>query len=410
MTTPEQDLFTYNYFGVDGNGNEVSGHLQARSSDEVSRELQSKGITVYSLTNVSLELKSSAAIRGVSARDVMIFTRQLAELVKADLPLSESLRSLSRDLRKKSVARLLADIAADIEGGKSLSDAFERRGNVFPEFYIQLIRAGEASGTLAPVLEQISSYSESFIYVKTKVRDCLIYPFFLSTFIMGLHFLLYSKIITGFKEMYSEFEIELPQVTRFFMGEAVPYLGNLVLSPAFILSVLCFFFCLAGLASPLGGEALFGRIKLHIPFYGAIFRHTAVSFFAKSLGLLLERKFSLPDALRLVSRSSPNRILRKLCKRAASDTEAGRTLSDCIDYFNFFPYTVRWLITVAEKRGRLPQELKRIAENHEKQSVMAAERFAQIFEIALILLMAALVAFLIISLFLPLIQLMRGIK
>ena len=410
MTTPDQNLFTYNYFGVDNNGNEVSGHLQARSSDEVSRELHGRGITVYSLTNVSLELKGSAAIRGVSARDVMIFTRQLAELVKADLPLSDSLRSLSKDLRKKSVVKLLADIAADIDGGKSLSDAFERRGNVFPEFYIQLIRAGEASGTLAPVLEQISSYSESFIYVKTKVRDCLIYPFFLSTFIIALHFLLYSKIITGFKEMYTEFDIMLPAVTLFFMGEAVPYLGNMILSPAFILSVLCFIFCLAGLVSPLGGEALFGRIKLYIPFYGAIFRHTAVSFFAKSLGLLLERNFSLPDALRLVSRSSPNRILRKLCKKAASDTEAGHTLSDCIDHFNFFPYTVRWLITVAEKRGRLPQELKRIAENHEKQSVVAAERFAQIFEIALILLMAALVAFLIISLFLPLIQLMKGIK
>jgi general secretion pathway protein F len=410
MESPQENRFLFKYFGVDKQGAQVSGTEEARSSEELSRELAERGITAYSLTNVSVDLKKTARLTGITSRDLAEFTRLLSELVRADLPLSASLRTLAKDLRKKSLVTLLEEMAAEVDKGSSLAEAAETRRGIFPEFYIEAIRAGEASGNLAPVLEQISSYSESLTHIKTKVVDSLIYPLFLSAFVIILHIFLYSKIISDFREIIEEFDIVLPDATKLVIGGAIPYLGNLVFSPAFILALLCFVFCLVGLIRPLGGETLLGRMKFFIPFYGTIFRYGAVSFFSNSLGILLDRKVPLPDALRLTGHASPSRTVGDFCLQAADETEKGNSLSDAIESFNVFPYRVRWLIGVAEKRGRLPQELMRLAKDYEHHSVVAAARFAQIFEIALIIFTAILVVFVVMSLFLPLIELMKGIK
>ena len=351
-------------------------------------------------------VKPIEKITGISPQDVMILTRQLSQFVRAGVPLSDGLRSLSKELSKRSVAALLEDIAADIEGGGSLSTAFERHRNIFPEFYIELIRPAESGGTLAPVLEHISSCSKNLSRMRTKIRNILIYPFFLSVFIIVLHFFIRLKVLPGFKETYEEFEIHIPVTARFFMADSIPWIGNLVFSPAFILAAVCFIFCIAGFMRP----STLSRIRLFVPFCGPICRYAAVASFADSLGILLEGNTPLLEALHLVARSSSNKILKKLCNIAAEKAKSGKTLSESIDSSYIFPHALGRLIATAEKRGRLPSELKAIASGYRQRSAVAAERFAQILEIALIIFTTTFLGGLMASLLLPLVQMIEALK
>ncbi len=261
------------------------------------------------------------------------------------------------------------------------------------------------------MLDSLADHFEKLHSMKKEIRDAFIYPCIVSIAMLAVFLLASFFLWREAAKFYEEFGLTyLPWSTILFgVGEGIvlPVLHRSVL---FWLLLIIFLASLSGVVFPLGGDRLLGRLKFSLPLYGAVFRNTATASFCRGLGILLEKRLPLADALRLVGNASPSRMVRRLSLAAAKESASGKPFSEVVETFEIFPRTVRWLISVAEKRGNLAEELQHLGGRYAEKAPRAAARFAHAFEILLIIVMGSAASLLIFSIFLPLISLIRQLS
>ena len=396
----------FHYRATDAGGHIVQGTLEAREERLVVLHLQQGGLIPL---RIGLEEKVTGweggllqrRSRRVPAREVVHFTQELAALLKAGLPLDRSLQALLEVTSRPAMKAILTQILRDLQGGKTLADALGRH-RIFSHLYTSLIEAGETGGFLEEALARLSDYLKRVSEFRSYLITALIYPMILAG-VGGLSMILMLLyVVPRFEAFFKEMGQTLYWSTSFLLGlsrafRSYWWLGGLLLA--------LFVFILVRLVRTPQGQLALDRLKIKAPFLGDLNRRVAAAFFAKTLGTLLHNGVPLVPSLKVVISSVNNRYLSQSLDGVLANVEKGQQLSGLLKKVGVFPELFLQMVGIGEETGHLADMLLTSAESLENDARVAVQRLMALLEPVLILVTALVVAFIIVSLLLPILNL-----
>ncbi len=343
--------------------------------------------------------KSSARIK---PKDLAIFTRQLGVMINAGLPLVQSLEILASNQTKQSFAGVLTGVRSTVEGGSTLSNAFQQYPRVFDQLYCNMIAAGESGGILDGVLTRLSGYIEKAVKLRRAVRSALIYPVSVVTIAVGIMVLLLWKVVPIFATLFVGLGVSLPLPTRMVIA-----LSDMVAKTAWIL-IVCVVAAVYGLKrchrTPRGRLIIDGVI-LKLPVLGLLMRKIAVARFSRTLGTLITSGVPMMEAMDITARTSGNAVIEEAILKVRKAVGEGRTIVDPLREIGVFPNMVVQMIGVGEQTGALDSMLQKVADFYEEEVDSAVADLLTAMEPMIILLLGVMIGGVVISMYLPLFSL-----
>lgn len=330
----------------------------------------------------------------ISGKDVMIFTQDLSALLEAGLPVDRALAILADVTEKKRFKTIIAGMLASVQGGAYLSDALAKNPLVFSDFFVNMVRAGEAGGVLEDVLTRLGVYLESSQDLQDFIKSALVYPVFLVCVSGVSIIILITYVIPKFAFIFAD------------MGATIPFSSRLLLEGSELLRR--YWWILFGAISLVGfgfhryqntekGRMAIDRLKLRLPIIGELVKKAEVARFARTLGTLIRSGVPILQGIDLVRKVLANQTISESMIQVHTRVKAGDRLAKTLEHVGVFPSLALQMITVGEETGRLEEMLLRVADNYEKTLRNLVKRFISLLEPALILIMAVVVGFIVIS-------------
>lgn len=394
---------TYLYRATNSSGKVVNGSLDAEGEKSVVSELQRMGLIPIRISlskgnggrfNFDVSGRILSIFKGVSNRDVMVFTQDLATLLQSGLPVDRTLSILIDAAEKEKMKEVVHDILRTVQGGGYLSDALAKHPRLFSRFYVNMVRAGEVGGVLEAVLARLGDFLESSQDLKDYIKSAMVYPIFLVG-VGGLSIIiLLTFVIPKFSVMFADMGQAIPLSTRFLLGFSEvlrTYWWAMVIAMGGI-----FFFIRRYLNTPAGRLKL-DRSKMNLPIAGELVRKAEVARFARTLGTLTKSGVPILQALLLVKDIMGNRVIARSLETVYERVKEGERLSKPLSDSRIFPSLAIQMITVGEETGKLDAMLLRVAENYEKMVRDLVKRLISFLEPAMILAMGLVVGFVVIS-------------
>jgi type IV pilus assembly protein PilC len=405
-------MATYTYSAVDHSGNRLTGTLEVGCRDDVVRFLQEKNLIITKITDSSTVINRKKSIipsipRSINTSDIMIFTRELATMINAGLPIVESLYVLSEDIENPTLQSAVRDLGSSVIGGMHLSEAMEKHPRIFNSLYVNLIRVGERSGGFEKIMNHLADYLEASEVIRKRVQSSMYYPIAILVFAALIVTVLFVLVVPRFAEIYKDFQQTLPPITVFFfnlstfMERWFPLMTGLSLVLVLVLQMLT-------RKGP--GKLLFDTIKLKVPVFGSLVRKIVVARFSRTLALLYANGIPILESLELVARSSGNKRVENAILSAGEEVMEGSRITDTLVKSGLFPNMVIHMIDVGERTGQLPDMLNKIAEFYDVQVRTAIEGLIPLIEPVLLVFLGAMVAFIAVAMLLPIFQLPNMIK
>jgi len=403
-------MATFLFKAIDAQGREVADTLVAQDRASAIELLFER-----SLSPVSVQRQDEGPAEGtlsrstrVSKNEVEAFTRQLANLLAAGVPLSRALSILSREAAKPAAARLWATVHDQVSGGMALADALAQHPRAFPPVYVAMVRAGETGGFLDVVLEQIATFRAREQDLKEKVTSAMLYPAILSVLATGILVFLLIYFIPRFSTMFSEYGGSLPGLTKAIVAiseAAVRYWFVLVLVVVLIV------FVVQRTTATEEGRRVRERLMLRMPLMGRAVARFALVRFCRMLGTLVGAGVPLIAALRVAKEAIGNQVLADTVEDAIDDVQRGTPLARSLEGCRvLFPASVIEMVSVAEESGGLDKELIRLAGAYEQELDRYLKMLVAMAEPALLFLMAALVGTIVIGMILPIFNMQELIR
>ncbi len=398
----------FHYRATDPGGNVVSGTLEAREERLVVQHLQQGGLIPL---RISQKRDEAAGAKGgwltlsrrtrVPLKDVVHFTQELAALLKAGLPLDRSLKALQEVTSRPAMKEILAQVLRDLQGGKTLSDALSRH-KIFSGLYIHLVEAGETGGFLDEALERLGDYLKTVSEFRSYLLTALIYPIILAGVGSLSLILMLLYVVPRFEDFFKEMGQNLYWSTSFLLAlsrgfRSYWWAAGLLVALAALAVVR--------LARSPKGQMTLDRFKMTAPLVGDLSRRVAAAFFAKTLGTLLNNGVPMVVSLRVVISSVANRFLAKSLTGVLANVEKGQQLSVLLKKVGMFPELFLQMVAIGEETGHLADMLLSAALSLENDARTAVRRLMALLEPVLILATAVVVAFIIVSLMLPILNL-----
>jgi general secretion pathway protein F len=367
----------YEYRALDIRGKSLKGIIDAESVFAARQRLRETNIFPVNLKETSVEEKNKvstsrsigAFFNRVSLQEVSVMTRQLATLLGAGLPLVPSLTALISQTKNPRLKKTLAQIKEEVNEGNSLAWSISHHPGIFSTFYINMVRAGEASGALDIVLERLADFNESQQALRGKIKAALAYPIFM--FLVGsiVLFFLTTFIVPKITGIFSEMHQTLPGITIFLIS-ITGFLKSFW--PAIVLIVIGSFIGLRYMfAKTLRGQYLWDKIKLKMPLFGSLTHKMAVARFSRTLGTLLESGVPMLTALSIVKNVVNNRLIADSIAETSRDVEEGQNLSATLSRSRLFPPIVTQMISAGEQSGTLETMFYKIADSLENDDIHA---------------------------------------
>jgi len=388
---------TYQYTAKDKNGNSIIGVLDGNSESEVVEVLHKKELMV-----VSVKLVKKKIFRGrekkIKLDDLVIFSRQLATLIDAGIPLVQSLGILQEQIENKHLKSVVIIVCQDIEAGKSFCEALAKHPQVFSELFVNMARAGETSGRLNEILDRLASYLEKTASLVRKIRAALIYPAVLVGMTILITGFLLLKVVPIFKGIFESIGGQLPLPTRVLIGVS-NLLAQYFLLLVGLLVILGFLF--KRYISTQRGRYNFDFQKLKVPVLGPLFHKVALVRFSRTLSTLVSSGVAILNALEIVGKTSGNKVVEEAvmdCYKAVRD---GESISGHLTRSGIFPPIVRRMIAVGEQTGQLEKMLSKIADFYDEQVDAAVSAITSLLEPIVIVFLGVVIGGIVISLFLP---------
>jgi type IV pilus assembly protein PilC len=386
-------------------GQIVEGVYSAESESRLRHDFEERGMYVLSLhpkgalRGVSLRLPRRSA---VPTRELLVFNQQLATLLKAGMPLVQSLDLLKQRVQSPIFKAVLADVHERVRSGSALSDAFAAHGEMFPSVYTASLLAGERSGSLDTVLRRFVEYTKVITTVKRKTLSALIYPAILVTLAVVLVGIIVLRVVPSFSDFYSTFDAELPTSTKIIVGVSDLVRGQLL-------------FLVLGLGAAILGVAIwlrqpgqrvrFDRLLLGVPVVGDVVRKFATSQMARTLGTLLGGGLPLVNALEIAARSVGNQHIARELDIVGSRVREGASFAAALQARGTFPDVAVKMTEVGESTGALQEMLNAVADFYDEEIATNMERFVTLIEPVLLVVMGVVIAALLLALYMPLFQL-----
>jgi type IV pilus assembly protein PilC len=427
----------YNYVAMDSRGKETKGTLEVGSQNEAISRLKEMGYFPTKVVEIDKGKDKSAKdkpkpgakpeeakkgkksilqfqikIPGLSGKVkpkiLTTFTRQLATLVDAGLPLLRGLRVLERQERNVVLKEIIGKLGSSIEGGSTFSEGLAQHPKVFNRLYVNMVKAGELGGVLEVVLNRLSEFMEKAQKIKGKVVAAMFYPSAVMFVAVSILAVLMVWVVPKFKEIFAEM-LEgkpLPAFTDFVLKISDTIANNFLLT---IAGVVATFILFRLFIRTKVGRKLFDRLKLNLPVFGPVISKVAISRFTRTLGTLIGSGVPILQALTIVKETSGNVIVAEAVAAVHESVKEGETITAPLEASNVFPPMVISMVDVGEQTGALPEMLMKIADNYDDEVDNAVSAMTSLLEPIMIVFLAVIVGSIVIALFLPLISLIEGV-
>ncbi len=387
------------------NGEIVEGVYAAENEARLRHDLEEKGLFVLSLqprhaiAGLAFHLPQR---RAVNTREFLVFNQELATLLKAGMPLVQSLDLLKRRVTSPTFREVLTDVHEKVRSGTALSDAFAAHGDLFPRVYTASLLAGERSGNLDAVLRRYVEYTKIVATVKRKTVSALVYPAILVTLAIGLVSIIVLKVVPAFSDFYSSFGAQLPLVTRIIVKVSeVARTQFLLIVAALALGAVAVF---AWVKRP-GQKARFDRVLLSLPMLGQVARKFATSQMSRTLATLLGGGLPLVNALDIAARSVGNQYMAGQLDIVSARVREGESFAAALEARRAFPEVAVKMAEVGESTGALQEMLNTVADFYDEEISTTMDRFITLVEPVLLVFMGLVIAGLLLALYMPLFQL-----
>ncbi|MBI5739478.1 MAG: type II secretion system F family protein [Nitrospirae bacterium] len=390
---------TYYYEATTRDGNIVTGTLEVASERLAVDRIQDMGYFPLKISksvrreNYFSLLLSSVKNR-ITTKDVAIFTYQTGVLLEAGFTLDKSLSILTELTEKDSMKELIRDILSQIKGGRSFSDSLLKYPSVFPLFYVNMIKAGEAGGFLESTISRMTDYLENSEKLREEVRSALIYPLILSFVGGAAVVVLLTFVVPQFSKIFTDMGRDLPLPTVILLavsGALVKYWWALVLLTGVGV------FTIKRYVDSEEGRRKWDGMKFSLPIFGKLFRETAVSRFARTLGTLLGSGVPILNALQIVKGTLGSDKISEIISSVRESVRKGRGLSEPLRNSNIIPPLAVHMVTVGEETGKLDEMLIKIADRFDLEVRTTVKRLLSMLEPALILIMGLMVGFIVVA-------------
>jgi type IV pilus assembly protein PilC len=389
---------------VTASGEIVEGTYAAESEARLRHEFDNQGLHVLSLRKRGL-LSGAVGLpqrRRLPRHEFLVFNQEFATLLKAGMPLVQSLDLLRQQVTNPSFKSVLDDVHEKVRGGMALSDAFGDHGDLFPRVYTASLLAGERSGNLDAILRRYVSYEKIVDTVKRKTISALVYPIILIVLAVGLVGLIVLKVVPAFSDFYASFDAELPMSTRLIVNVSNVLQAQFGLVVA-VLAITGAAFA-AWVRQP-GQRARFDRAVLALPWVGPTIRKFTTAQMARTLATLLGGGIPLVNALEVTARSVSNRYMARELDAVTQRVREGQGLAPSLAARAVVPDVALKMVEVGESTGSLQDMLTSLADFYDEEVETSVSRFVTLIEPALLVVMGIVIAGLVLSLYMPLFRL-----
>lgn len=384
----------FSWSGKDKNGKVIQGDLRAKTDAIVSATLRRQGIT-----NIKVKKKTKGGGQRITEKDITLFTRQLATMMKAGVPLLQSFDIVSKGAANPTLAKLIQDIRMDVETGTSLSQAFRKFPIYFDSLFCNLINAGEQAGILEDLLSRLAVYKEKTLALKGKIKSAMVYP----ASILGVAFLVTTvimlKVIPAFKEIFSTFGADLPAATliviaisNFFVNYWWLIFGSL------FGGIYAFFYTLKR------SESLKRSVDitlLKIPVIGSLVRKATIARWTRTLATMFTAGVPLVDSLESVAGASGNAVYFDATKKIQTEVNTGTSLTTAMQNSGVFPNMTIQMVSIGEESGSLSQMLEKVADFYEQEVDDAVAGLSSLMEPVIMVILGVVIGGLVIAMYLP---------
>ena len=396
-------LKTYKWQGIDRKGNKIKGKIEAKDLNFARATLRRQEIRPSRIKEVSPPLFAFARSKSVSEKDISFFTRQLATMLEAGVPLVTSLDIIGRGHKNPELTKLMDSLRVALEGGTSLSAALAQHPKHFDNLFVNLVAAGELSGTLDDVLVKIADYKEKTLALKGKVKRAMIYPsaIIIAAFVVTLILLLY--VIPVFEELFQSVNTELPALTQWVieMSHAVANTGWMIL-----FAIIFIVFILLRLWKKSEKfQRRVGKLVLHLPVLGKIMHNAALARYARTLTTTFGAGVPIIESLMSVAATSGNALFSDAVLRMREGITAGQALNFTMLQEPLFPPLIQQMTTIGEESGSLEHMMDKAADYYEAEVDAAVEILTTLMEPIIIVVIGIIVGTLVISMYLPIFHL-----
>ncbi|HEY0990753.1 MAG TPA: type II secretion system F family protein [Kofleriaceae bacterium] len=388
-------------------GEKRRGTIDAETAAQVEARLRGDGLTVERVKKEAAQIQITFG-SGVGHKDLQIFTRQLATMIDAGLPLVQCLDILAAQTPNKVFARILSQVKSAVEQGATFSDALRRHPRVFDDLYVNLVAAGEVGGILDTILNRLAIYIEKAVKLRSQIKSAMFYPVGILVVAIGVIAVMLIKVIPTFENMYKEMgHAELPAATKFVINISHGFVSKWYLYFGTLFGVV---FGSAAMRRTDGGKEIFDRMLLRLPVIGPTLRKIVVARFTRTLGTLLTSGVPILDALDICARTAGNKVVEQGIMKARDKIAEGHDMAGPLADSRVFPTMVVQMIGVGEQTGAMDQMLQKIADFYEEEVDAAVSALTSLIEPVMMAFLGVVVGGLIIAMYLPIFKLAGNIQ
>jgi len=393
--------------GKNREGKAVAGERMADSKDAVMALLRREQILVSSVKEKGKEVAVPKLGGGVPAKALAVFVRQFSVMIDAGLPLVQCLEILGTQQDNKTFAKILQQTRMDVEGGSTLADAMRKHPKAFDDLFVNMIAAGEAGGILDTILKRLATYIEKAVKLKSQVKGAMVYPVAVISIAGIVVAVILWKVIPTFAAMFEGLGAQLPLPTRIVIAMSNWFVRAL---PFAIILVVAGVFAFKRYYATYGGRRVVDRTILKLPILGIIMQKIAVARFCRTLATLISSGVPILDGLEITARTAGNAIIEDAIMAVRKGVEGGLTLAQPLKESGVFPPMVVQMIGVGEQTGALDAMLSKIADFYEEEVDQAVANLLTLMEPVMILFLGVTVGGIVISMYLPLFDLISKLS
>lgn len=387
----------FEYIAKDKSGSTVTGILEGGSENEINDILHKRDLIIISIKQTKSKIVKSKG-KKVKLEELVIFSRQLATMIDAGIPLVQALNILSEQIENVNFKQVIISVYKDLQGGVNFCEAISKYPNIFSDLFVNMTRAGEVSGKLDDVLDRLAIYLEKTSSLNRKVRSSLVYPAVVVTMAILITTLLLVKVVPTFKNIFDTLGGRLPLPTQILIGVSEAFRRYfLVVAGIFVLTVIV----LKKYISTEKGRFNFDVFKLKVPVIGQLFRKVAIAKFSRTFATLIKSGVVVLNALEIVAKTSGNKLIEKSVLAGRETVRSGELISETFLKNKVFPPMVCRMIGVGEQTGQLEKMLSKIADFYDEQVDAAVSGLTSLIEPMVIAFLGIIIGGIVISLFLP---------
>jgi type IV pilus assembly protein PilC len=393
-------VFTWE--GKTRQGSVQKGEISANTKEDVLALLRKQNIQPINVVAKPKEIKLSFGAPKVKDKDIVIFTRQLATMIDAGLPLVQCLDILGAQTENKTLAKTVNQVRSDVESGATFADALKKHPKIFDNLYCNMVAAGEAGGILDTILGRLAAFMEKFAKIKGQIKSAMIYPSVILFVAVSVVALLMVVVVPMLANIFVEAKMQLPLPTRIVMAISnfLKSWGGLVL----LFVIIGFFVGLQQFRKTEKGLRTTDAIALKIPVAGSLIQRVAVAKFTRTLGTLLTSGVPILEGLLIVSRTAGNKVVEEAIIATRQSVSEGKTLADPLGRAKIFPAMVVSMISVGEATGALDNMLNKIADFYDDEVDSAVAALTSMLEPMLMIFLGVTVGFVIVAMYMPIFQ------